>query len=85
MHATRHRRDRGPDSALLDQAVLELPARLSLALLEPGLGIVNITGITDGQMTGGGLVPIDDPPDGGSPSTGTTLPSTALPLSLPAL
>jgi hypothetical protein len=75
---------RGAEPSLVGQAVLRLPARHTLALLEPGLGIINITGITDGQTTGGGIVPPLDEASGGSSPTAGTVPTTGLPLAIPS-
>ncbi|HEY3108144.1 MAG TPA: hypothetical protein VGL23_05290 [Chloroflexota bacterium] len=75
---------------LRQQVVVRLPARETLALLDPGLGIVKLGGITDGQTTGGGLVPLDNlsggsAPTNGTPTSGTSLPTSGLPVSIPSL
>jgi hypothetical protein len=55
------------------EAVALLPTRQTLALLDPGLGIVNLTGLTGGESTGGNL------------PGGASLLSGDLPVSVPSL
>jgi hypothetical protein len=66
-------------AALGDQAVIELPRRETLALLEPGLGIIDLGPMTSGQGFGG-LPTGTSPPSGdAAPTTGMDLPTTSLP------
>ena len=77
-------------SALGDQALFVLPRRETLALLDPGLGIIDLGPMTGGQTSGGGLLPLGDPSGGalptggapatgGAPTTGLDVPTTSLP------
>ena len=62
-----------------DQSVIVLPGRETLALLKPGLGIIDLGPMTSGPTSGGELIPVADPSGGAAPTTGTAPPTGAAP------